>query len=80
ELFELLDEEKLKNVPLLVYANKQDLVTAARANEIAEGLQLLSIRDRSWQIQACSAVTGEGIKDGMDWISKNLRQQQKKLK
>ncbi|VBB26596.1 unnamed protein product [Acanthocheilonema viteae] len=77
ELFELLDEEKLKNVPLLVYANKQDLVTAAKANEIAEGLQLLSIRDRSWQIQACSAVTGEGIKDGMDWISKNLRKQQK---
>ncbi|EJW88964.1 Arl3l1 protein [Wuchereria bancrofti] len=80
ELFELLDEEKLKNVPLLVYANKQDLVTAAKANEIAEGLHLLSIRDRSWQIQACSAVTGEGIKDGMDWISKNLRQQQKKPK
>ncbi|OZC09245.1 ADP-ribosylation factor family protein [Onchocerca flexuosa] len=77
ELFELLDEEKLKSVPLLIYANKQDLVTAAKANEIAEGLQLLSIRDRSWQIQACSAVTGEGIKDGMDWISKNLRQQQK---
>ncbi|KAM3726499.1 ADP-ribosylation factor-like protein [Dirofilaria immitis] len=77
ELFELLDEEKLKSVPLLVYANKQDLVTAAKANEIAEGLQLLSIRDRSWQIQACSAVTGEGIKDGMDWISKNLRQQRK---
>ncbi|CAG9535057.1 unnamed protein product [Cercopithifilaria johnstoni] len=80
ELFELLDEEKLKNVPLLVYANKQDLVTAAKANEIAEGLQLLSIRDRSWQIQGCSAVTGEGIKDGMDWISKNLRQQQQKSK
>ncbi|VDK62268.1 unnamed protein product [Onchocerca ochengi] len=77
ELFELLDEEKLKSVPLLIYANKQDLVTAAKANEIAEGLQLLSIRDRSWQIQACSAVTGEGIKDGMDWISKNLRQHQK---
>ncbi|VDO28710.1 unnamed protein product [Brugia timori] len=65
ELFELLDEEKLKNVPLLVYANKQDLATAAKANEIAEGLHLLSIRDRSWQIQACSAVTGEGW-DGLD--------------
>uniref|UniRef100_A0A915A9P2 ADP-ribosylation factor-like protein 3 n=1 Tax=Parascaris univalens TaxID=6257 RepID=A0A915A9P2_PARUN len=73
ELLELLEEEKLKSVPVLIYANKQDLVTAAKASEIAEGLQLLSIRDRSWQIQACSAVTGEGIRDGMDWISKNLR-------
>ncbi|VDN56316.1 unnamed protein product [Dracunculus medinensis] len=62
ELMELIDEEKLKNVPLLIFANKQDLVTAARASEIAEGLQLLAIRDRSWQIQPCSAVTGEGIK------------------
>ncbi|KHN71247.1 ADP-ribosylation factor-like protein 3 [Toxocara canis] len=73
ELLELLEEEKLKSVPVLIFANKQDLVTAAKASEIAEGLQLLSIRDRSWQIQACSAVTGEGIRDGMDWISKNLR-------
>uniref|UniRef100_A0A183DGK3 Mediator complex subunit 17 n=1 Tax=Gongylonema pulchrum TaxID=637853 RepID=A0A183DGK3_9BILA len=38
------------------------LVAAAKASELAEGLQLLSIRDRSWQIQACSAITGEGIK------------------
>uniref|UniRef100_A0A183V0F8 ADP-ribosylation factor-like protein 3 n=1 Tax=Toxocara canis TaxID=6265 RepID=A0A183V0F8_TOXCA len=62
ELLELLEEEKLKSVPVLIFANKQDLVTAAKASEIAEGLQLLSIRDRSWQIQACSAVTGEGIR------------------
>jgi hypothetical protein len=25
-------------------------------------LQLVKIRDRSWQIQACSALSGEGIK------------------
>jgi ADP-ribosylation factor-like protein 3 len=58
----LLEEDKLEGVPVLVYANKQDLVTAAKASDIAEGLQLLSIRDRPWQIQPCSAVTGEGVK------------------
>jgi ADP-ribosylation factor-like protein 3 len=62
ELMELLDEEKLTGLPVLIFANKQDLVNAAKASEIAEGLQLLSIRDRAWQIQACSAVTGEGVK------------------
>ncbi|KAE9555661.1 hypothetical protein FO519_001132 [Halicephalobus sp. NKZ332] len=73
ELYELLDEDKLRAVPILIFANKQDLATAAKANEIADGLQLINIRDRSWQIQACSAMNGEGIKDGMDWISKNIK-------
>ena len=49
-------------MPLLVYANKQDLYHAASASEIAEGLGLHRIKDRAWQIQACSASGGEGIK------------------
>uniref|UniRef100_A0A915E6M2 ADP-ribosylation factor-like protein 3 n=1 Tax=Ditylenchus dipsaci TaxID=166011 RepID=A0A915E6M2_9BILA len=73
ELQELLEEEKLRKVPVLIFANKQDLLTAAKASEIADGLQLIKIRDRSWQIQACSAISGEGIKDGMEWISKNIK-------
>jgi ADP-ribosylation factor-like protein 3 len=62
ELEELLMEDKLANVPLLIYANKQDLLHAAPASEIAEGLGLHTIKDRPWQIQACSATTGEGVK------------------
>lgn len=62
ELAELLGEEKLQNVSLLVYANKQDLFNSAPASELAEGLHLPSIRDRPWQIQACSAISGEGLK------------------
>ena len=46
---------------MLVFANKQDLSTAARASEIATGLNLHTIRERAWQIQACSAMTGEGV-------------------
>ncbi|KAL0276695.1 UNVERIFIED_CONTAM: hypothetical protein PYX00_004209 [Menopon gallinae] len=73
ELTELLSEDKLKNVPLLVYANKQDLYHAASASEIAEGLGLHRIKDRAWQIQACSASVGEGIRDGMDWVCKTVK-------
>lgn len=61
ELSELIDEENLKGVPVLVFANKQDLATASPASEIAEGLNLHTYRDRQWQIQACSAVSGEGV-------------------
>ncbi|XP_045611276.1 ADP-ribosylation factor-like protein 3 [Procambarus clarkii] len=73
ELGEILSEEKLAGVPVLIFANKQDLFNAAPASEIAEGLQLHTIRDRTWQIQACSATSGEGVKDGLDWVCKNLK-------
>ena len=62
ELHELLQEDKLAGVPVLVYANKQDLPTAEPPNEISNCMDLHSIRDRSWQIQPCSAMTGEGVK------------------
>uniref|UniRef100_A0AAF5DNN4 ADP-ribosylation factor-like protein 3 n=1 Tax=Strongyloides stercoralis TaxID=6248 RepID=A0AAF5DNN4_STRER len=73
ELTEILEEDKLKDVPILIFANKQDLITAAKASEIANSLQLTSIRDRQWQIQPCSALSEEGIKEGMEWITKTLK-------
>lgn len=72
ELAELLEEEKLAGVPVLIFANKQDLSHAAPASDIATGLNLHTIRDRVWQIQACSAVTNEGVKDGLEWVLKNI--------
>lgn len=61
KLTELLEDELLASVPLLVFANKQDLTTAAPGSELAEILDLNTIRDRMWQVQACSAVTAEGL-------------------
>lgn len=72
ELNSLLEEEKLDGIPLMVFANKQDLLTAATAKEIAETLNLHTIRGRQWQIQACSAKTGEGLEDGMKWMVKTI--------
>ncbi|XP_029191643.2 ADP-ribosylation factor-like protein 3 [Acropora muricata] len=70
ELRELLDEEKLSGVPVLVFANKQDLMNAAPPDELSAELDLHSIRDRSWHIQPCSAKRGEGIQEGMEWTVK----------
>eukprot|EP00161_Ancyromonas_sigmoides_P026239 TRINITY_DN902_c2_g1_i1.p2 TRINITY_DN902_c2_g1~~TRINITY_DN902_c2_g1_i1.p2 ORF type:complete len:180 (-),score=73.37 TRINITY_DN902_c2_g1_i1:161-700(-) len=72
ELALLLEEEKLAGVPLLVFANKQDLINALPANEIANDLDLVGIRDRQWQIQPCSAKTGEGLQEGMEWMVKAI--------
>lgn len=60
ELAAMLDEEELKDASLLVFANKQDQPGVLGAAEISEALKLLRLKDRSWQIFGCSAVTGEG--------------------
>lgn len=73
QLAELLDEEKLTGTPVLVYANKQDLINAARAEELMEKMALNNIKDRDWQIQPCSAMTQEGLSKGMDWIKNNIK-------
>jgi ADP-ribosylation factor-like protein 3 len=69
ELARLLgEEEKLAGVPLLVFANKQDLLSAMSAADLAIGLDLPAVKDRAWQIQACSAKTGEGVAEGLEWL------------
>ncbi len=45
---------------MLIYANKQDLISALPAEEIEETLSLGMINDRAWTIVACSAKEKEG--------------------
>jgi len=46
----LLEEDELSGIPLLFFANKQDLVTALEPEEIVDELQLDEIDDRDWSI------------------------------
>mmetsp|Transcript_51674 Transcript_51674/g.59360 ORF Transcript_51674/g.59360 Transcript_51674/m.59360 type:complete len:179 (-) Transcript_51674:142-678(-) len=73
ELNQLLEEDKLARVPLLVFANKQDLMGAIPPDQISDILELTRIRDRTWQIQPCSAKTGAGLESGMDWVVGQVR-------
>ena len=50
ELQKLLEDDKLAGVPILVFANKQDLELAMPADEIEETLHLSMISDRPWTI------------------------------
>eukprot|EP00386_Alphamonas_edax_P003322 GDKI01010198.1.p1 GENE.GDKI01010198.1~~GDKI01010198.1.p1 ORF type:complete len:180 (-),score=69.78 GDKI01010198.1:236-775(-) len=72
ELNELMQDDKLSGKPLLIFANKQDLIQALTSDEISEELQLHVISDRAWTIQACSAKTGEGLEEGLQWVIKNM--------
>lgn len=73
ELARLLDEASLQGVPLLVFANKQDLHNAISVSELTEKLNLTNIRDRSWFIQSCSALSGAGIDEGITWFCETYK-------
>ena len=68
ELAAMLQEDELREVALLVFANKQDQPGAKGAGEISEALKLGELKDRNWSIVACSAIDGRGVDEGMDWL------------
>jgi ADP-ribosylation factor-like protein 2 len=74
ELHSLLTQEKLAGASLLVLANKQDLAGALTCEQIAEALDLSSeaFATRHWRIQPCSAVTGDGLVTGIDWVVRDI--------
>lgn len=72
ELHRMLNEDELRDATLLVFANKQDLPNAMSVAEITDKLGLHSLRQRRWYIQACCATSGEGLYEGLDWLSNNI--------
>lgn len=59
-IFLLLSAQDLRKAGLLVFANKQDVKGCMSVAEISQSLQLTSVKDHQWHIQACCALTGEG--------------------
>ena len=68
ELGQLLADPKLENTPLLVFANKQDLMNAQDPEDIISVLDLKQIRVRPWHVQPCDARSGAGLAEGMEWL------------
>ncbi|KAH6915474.1 ADP-ribosylation factor-like protein [Coprinopsis sp. MPI-PUGE-AT-0042] len=68
ELHSLLTEDRLAGASLLVFANKQDLPGSMTQSEISNALDLSSIKSHHWTIWSCSAVTGQNLVSGLDWV------------
>ena len=68
-LLELMNKEELKNLPLLIFGNKQDLEGATCPNELTKFLEMEKIKNNKWLIQGSSALSGKGIKEGFDWLT-----------
>ncbi|KAM4587842.1 uncharacterized protein PAE49_002529 [Odontesthes bonariensis] len=74
ELHMMMEEEEMRGVALLVFANKQDLPRAMSVSDITEVLGLSRI-PQPWFVQASCAVSGGGLVEGLDWLSNHILKQ-----
>jgi len=49
--------------------NKQDQKHAMRPDQLQERLALHLLKDRVWYIQPCSATKGDGLYEGLLWLT-----------
>lgn len=73
ELTKLIAEKELKDAALLLLVNKQDISGCESVESITESFDLYKLCcGRSWYIQACDAQSGQGLHEGLDWLSRQL--------
>lgn len=64
----MLSEDELKDAKLLVLANKQDSPDALPASEVSLQLGLDSMKDRTWSVRGCSAISQDGeLNEALNW-------------
>lgn len=69
ELVKVMQEQRLLSASLLILANKQDLPGAASLESIKVALAWDWLQTRcSCHVVACSAVLGDGVMEGLDWL------------
>ncbi|KAG2449901.1 hypothetical protein HYH02_000007 [Chlamydomonas schloesseri] len=70
---EVLENQFMRDKPICIFANKQDLPTAAPAAEVVKGLGLATCRN-SHNVFPCTAKTPAGqevdhrLRDGLKWL------------
>ncbi|CAN0474714.1 unnamed protein product [Ectocarpus sp. 12 AP-2014] len=74
ELFHILQDPNMDGCQtVLIFLNKQDLPGAIspsvmRSKLGLDGVGRNPLMKRTWYMQGCCAVTGEGVYDGLDWL------------
>ena len=74
----MLVHNELKDAVILIFANKADMPTARDPDELTEIYGFNEIQDHEWKVQPCCALTGEGLGEGLDWLSDKLSERVKR--
>jgi len=75
QLHAMANEEELRNLPVLIFANKQDLPNVFTLDEIKEKLNLskFDASNTKWHLQPSIATKNEGLNEGFQWLASTLR-------
>uniref|UniRef100_A0A8C2V5K4 Uncharacterized protein n=1 Tax=Chinchilla lanigera TaxID=34839 RepID=A0A8C2V5K4_CHILA len=77
ELYKMLAHEEVRKAGLLIFASKQDVKEGMTAAEISQFLKTKKKKKKKknhqWHIQACCALTGEGLCQGLEWMMSRLK-------
>ncbi|XP_044743381.1 ADP-ribosylation factor-like protein 6 isoform X1 [Chrysoperla carnea] len=63
-----------RRIPILFFANKMDCKDALSSVKIASALALERIVDKPWHISASNAISGEGLNEGVEWLTQQIRE------
>jgi Arf/Sar family protein len=74
EFKHIIEDPLMRHSVILVFANKQDLPKALAPAEIVQALGLQQLKSRKWHVQGAIATRGEGLYEGLDWLSATLKE------
>ena len=66
ELHCIINDREMRDAIILIFANK-------KPHEIQEKLGLTRIRDRNWYVQPSCATSGDGLYEGLTWLTSNYK-------
>ena len=60
-------------MPILFFANKMDAKESMTCVKVSQMLGLEKIMDKPWYICASNTLTGEGLNDGVEWLTARIK-------
>ncbi|KAL1297358.1 hypothetical protein AAFC00_004899 [Neodothiora populina] len=74
ELTRIIQDREMRDALLLVFANKQDINGAMSPKDVSDALNLNTVaKNHIWKVEPSCATTGEGIFEGLAWLSSHVK-------
>ncbi|XP_074660202.1 ADP-ribosylation factor-like protein 6 [Tubulanus polymorphus] len=64
---------KQRRIPILFFANKMDLRDSLSSVKCVNLMKLETIQDKAWHICDSNALTGEGLTQGVEWLTDQIK-------
>ncbi|GFR41829.1 hypothetical protein Agub_g2603, partial [Astrephomene gubernaculifera] len=76
----MLEHRELAGAPLLIMANKQDLDGATSALDVGQVFGIERLEGRQFKVLPVSAYTGQGLKDGVEWLVETIKRSHRAMR